>query len=264
MNDKVTENVKKEISEEEKRKIGGLKQLVFDTETTGLYVHRGERLIEFAAIEVIGGVPTGKKLHFFFNPERACDPLAFAVHKIPDSFLLDKPLFSECAEEILEFVKGYEVVAHNAKFDMGFMDAQLIELGLPPMSSVVKEVVCTLELAKANYPGRKSYKLDSLCESQGIDLTKRQEGGHNAVLDCELLSEVYMNMVIDRGWDNIRFDPEFKDFETPAPKRFSGFNLPSVKVNQEDLLEHSGVIKTIDNAIFAVPQEVSPAKRMSM
>lgn len=250
----VTEQEKRQLTEDEKRKLGSLKQLVFDTETTGLYVDKGDRLVEIAAIEVIGGVPTGKKFHTFINPERDVPPEAYNVHKISTEFLKDKPLFAEVAQDFLDFVKGYEVVAHNAKFDVGFLDTQLTELGLPAFSSVVKSVTCTLEVSKANYPEVKGHSLDAICKRQGIDLAEREAKGHNAVLDCELLSEVYMNMILEKGWDNIRFDPEMKDFEAPAILRFDGIDLPEVTLNENEVANHQEIVGTIGNALFAKPE----------
>lgn len=256
----VIKEEKRELTEDEKRKLGTLKQLVFDTETTGLYVDKGDRLVEIAAIEVIGGVPTGKKFHVFINPERDVPPEAYNVHKISTEFLKDKPLFSQVAQDFLDFVKGYEVVAHNAKFDVGFLDTQLTELGFPAFSSVVKSITCTLEVSKANYTEVKGHSLDAICTRQGIDLAEREAKGHNAVLDCELLSEVYMNMILEKGWDKIRFDPEMRDFEAPEILRFDGIDLPEVTLYEEDLVNHQGVVGTIDNSLF---NKAAETKRLS-
>lgn len=258
-----------EVNNNEKMK--NLKQLVLDTETTGLYVDAMEnpdRLIEIAAIEVVGGVPTGKKFHAYVNPGRSCSPEAFNVHRIPDDFLAKQKPFEAVAQELLDFVEGYEIIIHNARFDMGFLNTQLAEIGFKTISDVAKDIVCTLELDKAIYSDYKSHKLDSILDRFNLKagLDEREKEGHNALLDCKLLAEAYKCMIEDKGWDVVRFDPAMKDFEAPEPKRFTGFSLPEVVVYQDELDSHNGVLNSIEEKEKAKPvfRRVAEARKPAM
>ncbi|MBW9056071.1 DNA polymerase III subunit epsilon [Rhizobium mesosinicum] len=167
-----------------------MREIIFDTETTGLD-NRMDRIIEIGGIELFNHFPTGRTLHLFVNPgDQKVHPDALAVHGITDEFLKDKPPFAEVVEQILEFFGDGKWIAHNATFDMGFVNAELARLGLPPI--LPDRVVDTLSLARRKHPmGPNS--LDALCRRYGIDNSHRTK--HGALLDSELLAEVYIEMI---------------------------------------------------------------------
>ena len=166
-----------------------MRDIIFDTETTGLE-SKQDRIIEIGGVELINNFPSGKTIHIFINPgDRKVHPDALAVHGITDEFLKDKPSFAEVAQEIVEFFEGARWIAHNANFDMGFINAEFERIGLPPVP--VDQVVDTLAIARRKHPmGPNS--LDALCRRYGIDNGHRTK--HGALLDSELLAEVYIEM----------------------------------------------------------------------
>jgi DNA polymerase-3 subunit epsilon len=169
-----------------------VRQIVLDTETTGLEAGRGHRIIEIGCVELVERRPTGRTFHRYVNPERLIDPGAVAVHGIRDEFLLDKPRFAEIVQEWLEFIRGAELLIHNAAFDVGFLDAELALCG--PQHGRVSDhatVVDTLAMARERYPGQKN-TLDALCKRLGVDNTRREL--HGALLDARLLAEVWLAM----------------------------------------------------------------------
>src|SRR5262245_25940255 len=177
-------------------------RLIFlDTETTGLSHESGDRIIEIGCVEMVNRRLTGRSKHFYVNPQRASSNDALKVHGITDEFLADKPLFAAVAEELLAFVDGAEVVAHNATFDVGFMDAELQRLGLAPFPTRVGRVTDSLALARELYPG-KANSLDALCRRLEVDNSNRTL--HGALLDAGLLAEVYIRMT--RGQDSLVID----------------------------------------------------------
>jgi DNA polymerase III subunit epsilon len=167
-----------------------MREIIFDTETTGLE-SKLDRIIEIGGIELLNHFPTGRTFHVYINPgDRKVHPDALAVHGITDDFLKDKPSFREIHEELLAFFDGAKWIAHNATFDMGFINAELNRLGLPPVPP--DQVVDTLSLARRKHPmGPNS--LDALCRRYGIDNSHRTK--HGALLDSELLAEVYIEMI---------------------------------------------------------------------
>lgn len=167
-----------------------MREIIFDTETTGLD-SREDRIIEIGGIELDNHFPTGRTLHLYINPgDRKVHPDALAVHGITDEFLSDKPAFADVAEQILNFFDGAKWIAHNATFDMGFINAELGRLGMPAIAP--SEVIDTLSLARRKHPmGPNS--LDALCRRYGIDNSHRAK--HGALLDSELLAEVYIEMI---------------------------------------------------------------------
>ncbi|MBP1847179.1 DNA polymerase-3 subunit epsilon [Rhizobium petrolearium] len=166
-----------------------MREIIFDTETTGLET-KFDRVIEIGGIELINNFPTGRTLHLYINPgDRKVHPDALAVHGITDEFLKDKPSFADVAHQIIEFFDGAKWIAHNANFDMGFINAEFERLGLPPV--MMDRVVDTLAMARRKHPmGPNS--LDALCRRYGIDNAHRTK--HGALLDSELLAEVYIEM----------------------------------------------------------------------
>jgi DNA polymerase-3 subunit epsilon len=166
-----------------------MREIVLDTETTGLDPFQGHRLIEVGCIELVNGIPTGKAFHRYLNPERTVPPEAFAVHGLSDDFLKDKPFFAEIAEELLAFIGDVPLVAHNALFDLGFLNGELERAGKPPITAA--RLVDTLLLARRKHPAGPN-RLDDLCARYGIDNSHRTK--HGALLDAEILAEVYVEL----------------------------------------------------------------------
>lgn len=173
------------------------RKVVLDTETTGLEVEAGHRVIEIGCIELIDRRASGREFHHYLNPERAIDAGALAVHGITDEFLRDKPRFAEVAEEFLAFIAGAELLIHNAAFDTAFLDSELERAGAR-FGRIADHaaVVDTLALARQKYPGQKN-TLDALCKRLGVDNRHREV--HGALLDAHLLAEVWMAMTAGQG-----------------------------------------------------------------
>ena len=188
------------------------RQIILDTETTGFYHSAKEtpdRLIEFAGLEMVNRQLTGNSLHLYINPERDIPQDAVAVHGITGDQLADKPVFAEVAQQIFDYLQGAELIIHNAKFDIGFLNAEFARVKLPNIDSVCT-VTDTLEMARNKYPGQKN-SLDALCSRLGIDRSRRTL--HGALIDCELLADVYLGMT--RG--QFSFAAELEADEKSAP-----------------------------------------------
>jgi len=166
-----------------------MREIVIDTETTGLDPHAGHRICEIACLELVHHIPTGRKLHRYLNPERDMPADAFAVHGLSADFLAGHPPFAEIAEELVAFVGGDRVVIHNAEFDLAFINAELARLGRGPL---VCPFVDTLAVARRRFPGAPA-SLDALCRRFAIDLAVREK--HGADVDCGLLAEVYIELL---------------------------------------------------------------------
>ncbi len=167
-----------------------MREIVLDTETTGLDPKQGHRIIEIGCIELVNYVPSGREFHQFINPEREVPPDAQQVHGITDAFLADKPVFSEVADAFLEFIADSTLVIHNASFDVGFLNAELVRVPRDPIP--FDRVVDTLALARRKHPAGPN-SLDALCKRYRIDLSGRTK--HGALLDSELLARVYMELI---------------------------------------------------------------------
>jgi len=167
-----------------------MREIVFDTETTGLDPGAGDRIVEIGCVELVNHIPSGKSFHSYVNPERAIPPDAARVHGLDEAFLSDKPLFAAIADELLAFLDDAVLIAHNADFDVAFLNAELARTG---RDAIVNErVVDTLMLARRKHPGGPN-SLDALCARYTIDSTRRTF--HGALLDAELLSEVYVELI---------------------------------------------------------------------
>jgi DNA polymerase-3 subunit epsilon len=173
-----------------------MRQVVLDTETTGLEVNKGHRIVEIGCVELLERRPTGNEFHRYVNPQRAMDEGATAVSGITDDFLADKPFFADVAAEFLAFIDGAELIAHNASFDMGFLTAEFGRLEQPVNVAERVSVLDTLLLAREKYPGQKN-NLDALCKRLGVDNSHRDL--HGALLDAQLLADVYLAMTAGQG-----------------------------------------------------------------
>jgi len=219
-----------------------MRQIVLDTETTGLDPRQGHRIIEVACIEMVNRRLTGHHLHKYINPERDIDEGAQAVHGISLEFLADKPKFADIADEFLEFINGAELIIHNAAFDIGFLNAELRRLDRVPVETLCSGVTDTLKMAKELHPGKRN-SLDALCERYEIDNSSRTL--HGALLDTELLADVYLAMT--RGQNTLMIEPE----ELPRGHRGASGRpdrkpLIVQRATDEELAEHQRLLQIID------------------
>lgn len=222
-----------------------MRQVFLDTETTGLYAAQGDRIIEIGCIEMEGRRYTGRKLHHYLNPQRSSHPEAVRIHGITDDFLADKPPFAAIAAELLEFLSGAELLIHNASFDLGFLDAELERLGLPPAARHVGAVTDTLLMAREMFPG-KSNSLDALCKRLEVDNSNREL--HGALLDAGLLAEVYARMT--RGQESLVIDAadDSPAQVAAAAVDLSTFDLPVLSPTDEEAAAHEQVLRDLDSA----------------
>ncbi len=220
-----------------------MRQIVLDTETTGLDPRSGHRIIEIACIEMENRRLTGRHLHKYVNPEREIDEGAQAVHGISLEFLADKPKFADIVDEFLDFINGGELVIHNAPFDIGFLNAELRRLDRVPVETVCNGVVDTLRMAKDLHPGKRN-SLDALCERYEIDNSTRTL--HGALLDTELLADVFLAMT--RGQNSLMIEPD----SAPRPQLDKGGvkieRKPLVvrRASEEEIADHQRVLAAID------------------
>ncbi|HEX8388603.1 MAG TPA: DNA polymerase III subunit epsilon [Sphingomonas sp.] len=166
-----------------------MREIVFDTETTGLSFPGGDRMVEIGCVELVNRVETGRTFHAYFNPERSMPPEAAAVHGLTEAFLSDKPRFAERVDELLRWLEDAPLIAHNAVFDMGFLNGELDRCGRPTVAAA--RVVDTLPMARTKHPGAK-HSLDALCSRYGVDRSHRVL--HGALLDAQLLAQVYVEL----------------------------------------------------------------------
>ena len=215
-----------------------MRQIVLDTETTGLYPDRGDRVVEIGCVELLERRPSGRTFHCYLNPDREFSAGAQEVTGLTLEFLADKPRFHEVAEEYLAFVEGTELVIHNAAFDIGFLDAELARLG-PQFGRM--QARCTVEdsllLARQRYPGQRN-SLDALCRRLGVDNAHRQL--HGALLDAQLLAEVYLAMT--SGQSELGLSPSADGAAQAATKAKTAFDAggerPRVRVDAADMEAH--------------------------
>lgn len=221
--------------------MGGRRQIVLDTETTGLEWRQGDRVIEIACVEMAGRKPTGRRFHRYLNPGRAIAAGAQAVHGLTDEFLADKPKFADIADELLGFVDGAEVIIHNAPFDLGFLDNELALIGRSAFAESCAGVIDTLRMARELRPGKRN-SLDALCAEFGIDNSARQL--HGALLDAELLAEVYLAMT--RGQESLIMELDAGGTELTV---FAHGKRPAIRIlaaSTEEMAEHERVLAEID------------------
>ncbi len=220
-----------------------MRQIVLDTETTGLDWRNGDRVIEIGCVELVNRSLTGRHYHVFINPGRSIDAEAEAVHGITEEFLADKPKFADIAGEFEAFVRDAELVIHNASFDVGFLDNELDLAGLPRLNRICAGVIDTLKMAKEQNPGKKA-SLDALCDRHQIDNGQRTL--HGALLDAELLAEVYLAMT--RGQESLIMALE----EEPAPKQHEGGTTPVVRVPMKVLRADEVELQAHDEVLAAI------------
>jgi DNA polymerase-3 subunit epsilon len=223
-----------------------MRQVVLDTETTGIGAEKGHRIIEIGCVELVDRKLTGRHYHQYVNPQRPSDEEAVAVHGITDEFLADKPLFEQVAQSFYEFIDGAELVIHNAPFDVGFMDMEFRRVGMPQTSSFCS-ILDTLVLARDMHPGQRN-SLDALCRRYGIDNSHREL--HGALLDAEILSDVYLMMT--GGQTDLMFlagndDEDISPEETLRRLgQVDGSSLKVVRATADEIAAHDGILDILD------------------
>jgi DNA polymerase-3 subunit epsilon len=222
-----------------------MRQIFFDTETTGLDPDKGDRVVEIGCVEMVERQLTGRHLHLYLNPERDMPEEAFKIHGLSAEFLADKPKFAGIADEFLAFVDGAQLVIHNAAFDVGFINAELKRLRRPLLADTVASVLDTWQLAKEMFPG-KANSLDALCRRLEVDNSNRSL--HGALLDAQLLAEVYIRLT--RGQHSLlgeerRESQELNPAEL-APFDFSALRLPVVAPTEQERDLHAQVLVALD------------------
>ena len=227
-----------------------MREIVFDTETTGLDPRTGDRMVEIGCIELINLVPTGQTFHAYFNPERDMPAGAEQVHGLSSAFLADKPLFRDAAAALLAFIGDSPLIAHNAGFDFGFLDAEMALCALDPVCR--SRMVDTVALAKKRHPGAK-LSLDALCSRYGIDRSHRVK--HGALLDAELLAQVYIELrggrQIDLELATERASPTAEP-STATPLRLLGDRRAPRPhfATEAELARHAGFVTKIRDALW--------------
>jgi len=222
-----------------------MRQIFLDTETTGLSADNGDRVIEIGCVELFNRKLTGNNKHFYLNPGRESHEEALKVHGITSEFLKDKPQFQAVAEELLVYLQDAEVIIHNAAFDVGFLNKELALIGRPALTTFVASVTDTLVMAKEMFPGKRN-SLDALCARLDVDNTGRTL--HGALLDAELLADVYINLT--RGQDALLMDAGYDadPQEQVVAVDLSTFELPVLHANEQETVAHDEVLKQIDKA----------------
>lgn len=224
-----------------------VREIISDTETTGLSILDGNRVIEIGLIEVINDVKTGRELHYYINPEgKSSEQGALDTHKIQDDFLLDKPKFSDIADEVEDFVRDAKFVAHNARFDADFLDMEFKKAGKASFYDTIDGIIDTLTIAKQLVPGKKK-KLDDLLKYYDIDASTRKDA-HGAHIDATLLFEVYKIM-------KKSINVEIPDYESDIPRSeikridLKGFKPALISLSTQDLELHNSVIDSMTDPI---------------
>ncbi|WP_323120788.1 DNA polymerase III subunit epsilon [Burkholderia alba] len=226
-----------------------MRQIILDTETTGLNARAGDRIIEIGCVEMLNRRLTGNNLHFYVNPERDSDPGALAVHGLTTEFLSDKPKFAEIANALRDFVRDAELIIHNAPFDLGFLDAEFTRLDLPPFTEHCGGVIDTLVQAKSMFPGKRN-SLDALCDR--FDISNAHRTLHGALLDSELLAEVYLAMT--RGQESLVIDMlgdgGSADGNGDTPRiAFGTLDLPVLAASDDELAAHQSQLDELDKSV---------------
>lgn len=219
-----------------------MRQIVLDTETTGLNARLGDRIIEIGCVELVSRRLSGNHFHRYLNPEREVEEGALRVHGITNEFLQDKPRFADIAHELLDYVRGAELVIHNAAFDVEFLNLELEKLGFDPVEAHVARVIDTLATARELHPGKRN-SLDALCERYQIDNSHRTL--HGALLDAELLAEAYLAMT--RGQESLAIELEAPPVAAVAA-RAAGGERPRLVVacaSMEELADHARILEAI-------------------
>jgi DNA polymerase-3 subunit epsilon len=220
-----------------------VRQIILDTETTGLEPERGHRIVELACLELVNRRFTRQSLHRYFNPQREIDPAAQQVHGLTFEFLQDKPKFADIADEFLAFIAGAELIIHNAPFDVAFLDAELARMGRGPLIEYCEGVTDTLRMAKTLHPGKRN-GLDALCERYMVDNSKRTL--HGALLDAELLGEVFLAMT--RGQESLVIDTPVTESSGEPGWAMKQRSLVVLRASADEVAGHLEQLEKINRA----------------
>ena len=212
-------------------------EIVLDTETTGLSVKDGHRIVEIGCIELNNLIPTKKIFHFYLNPERKVSEEAFKVHGYSDEFLSDKKKFSQIANDFLEFIKDKKIIIHNAEFDIAHINNELLIVGKEKITKI--NVVDTLDIARNKFPGL-AISLDALCKRFRIDNSKREK--HNALIDCELLAKVYINL-IDQKEPKLNFNNSVEIKKNENNQKINNYSKKIIIPSAKELQKHKEFLK---------------------
>jgi DNA polymerase-3 subunit epsilon len=222
--------------------LNAMRQIVLDTETTGLHAHLGDRVIEIGCVEIVNRTLTGKDFHAYLNPGRDSDPEALKVHGLTTEFLSDKPLFAEISAALADYLRSTEIIIHNAAFDSAFLDAEFARVQMPPVATIAGSIVDTVRMARELHPGKRA-NLDALCERYGVSNTHRTL--HGALPDARLLAEVYLAMT--RGQESLIIDLEQPAAAVTGPAPGIAGRRPEViAATPEDLARHDELLAEID------------------
>ena len=225
-----------------------MREIVFDTETTGLDPKTGDRMVEIGCIEMVNRIPTGQVYHAYYNPQRDMPMEAERVHGLSAAFLADKPLFADTVGELLQFIGNAPLVAHNAQFDFGFLNNELTVCDLPEIS--LDRMIDTLALARRRHPGAK-HSLDALCSRYGVDRSHRVK--HGALLDAELLAQVYVELTGGRqiglslAVDNVTVEVQQTRF-TPKTGEFRAARIHAATA--QEISRHQAFLETLDSPLW--------------
>jgi DNA polymerase-3 subunit epsilon len=222
-----------------------MRQIVLDTETTGLSAENGDRIIEIGCVELLGRKITGNHFHHYLNPKRDSHEDALKVHGISNEFLRDKPEFEAVASDFLSFVSGAEIIIHNAAFDIGFLNKELERLNLGRLTDHVAGVTDTLSMAKEMFPGKRN-SLDALCDRLGVNNAARTL--HGALLDAELLADVYICLTRGQNALLMQEDSEDQAHHENADIDLSQFELPVIVSTDQELNEHLNALAKLSKS----------------
>ncbi len=222
-----------------------MRQVFLDTETTGLSAEAGDRIIEIGCVELVNRKLTGNNLHFYLNPERDSHEDALKVHGISNEFLRDKPKFSEVVQQLVDYLQDAEVLIHNAPFDVSFLNKELSQTGHKAFGTYVNSIADTLVMAKEMFPGKRN-SLDALCDRLEVDNSGRTL--HGALLDAELLADVYINMT--RGQDALLMEAETSDDQSRTTEYvdLSTLVLPVILASEQEVSQHQDVLTQLDKS----------------
>ncbi len=242
-----------------------MRQIFLDTETTGLNPDTGDRIIEIGCVELLHRKLTGSHKHFYLNPGRESHEDALRIHGISNEFLRDKPPFSAIVDELLAYLAGAEVIIHNAPFDVGFLNKELELIGRDPFPPCVGSITCSLAMAKELFPGKRN-SLDMLCDRLEVDNSGRTL--HGALLDAELLADVYINMTRGQEALLIESDTGHDDAHAMVQVDLSTFDLPVLAANDAECSAHDAILMALDQAsggktVWPVDQRSKPSEAVA-
>ena len=227
-----------------------MREIVFDTETTGLDPAAGHRVVEIGCVELVNHMPTGETRQWYINPQRDMPEEAYNIHGLSEEFLSDKPLFSAIAEEFVTFIEGAMLIAHNANFDMKFVNAELAALDRPNLPK--DKVIDTIPMARKKIPGAQ-YSLDALCRRFEIDLSRREK--HGALLDAELLAEVYLQLRGGRQPDLALAGNETKSSAGPAIVQRQARPARPHAPSADELAAHATLVESLNGSLWNAPDD---------